>query len=273
MDDREYVTAESLAKFYRFSTSHIQGSSLLLGSSHIELRAEADSTDITINRMKVVLEKKVLLNGDRMLFSRSDLAHFLDPLLRPSRIPHAERFDTVVLDAGEPEIQGQDISQDLSLRVALALRKELMERGFKVVMTRENSTAMSDEARVKLANATPKSILLSLHLHLNEEAMNNVETLALTAPENPSATLPLNALNIALAAAVHGSVVSRLKLTDHGIKRADVNILKGCEGPGIVFAGGISPARADSYLQEVCPALATAVMNYGKALKVVASSK
>jgi N-acetylmuramoyl-L-alanine amidase len=79
--------------------------------------------------------------------------------------------------------------------------------------------------------------------------------------------------NIALATAVHALVISRFKLVDRGIKRAQWTVLTGCNRPGILFEGGFITNGTEcrliastTYRDAVANTIADAVVNYRKAL-------
>jgi N-acetylmuramoyl-L-alanine amidase len=80
--------------------------------------------------------------------------------------------------------------------------------------------------------------------------------------------------NIALATAVHATVVHHFKLVDRGVKRARWYVLKGLQRPGILFEGGFvtSPVdcrliAAENYRAELAHTIGDAISNYKRALK------
>ncbi|MFN0075909.1 MAG: N-acetylmuramoyl-L-alanine amidase [Prosthecobacter sp.] len=302
IEGREYVTAESIRNFYNpvygFTTFRLQGNHFWLGSSKLILKAQIGSQEMLINNIKFILSFPVLSHNGKVLFSRLDLCKLIDPVLYPSHIQNAEYFDTVVVDAGHG---GHDAGargiygyeKDFALKMAMSVRTALMQRGFKVILTRANDTFITLGGRVAIANQTPKSIFLSFHFNSGGSAATGIETWALT-PQNASATMSrgggfnLNGVtgnkqdsaNIALATAVHASVISRFKFVDRGVKRAQWSVLSGCKRPGILFEGGFVTNGAecllvasDTYRQQVSAAVADAVVNYRKALESAMASK
>ncbi len=296
VEGRDYVTAESIRNFYNpvygFTTLRLQGNHFWLGSSKLILKATVGSQEMLINNIKFILSFPVLSHNGKVLFSRLDLCKLIDPVLYPSHIQNAEYFDTVVVDAGHG---GHDAGargiygyeKDFALKMAMSVRTALMQRGFKVVLTRANDTFLTLGGRVAIANQTPKSIFLSFHFNSGGSTATGIETWALT-PQNASATISrgggynLNGVtgnkqdsaNIALATAVHASVISRFKFVDRGVKRAQWSVLTGCKRPGILFEGGFLTNGAecllvasDTYRQQVSAAVADAVVNYRKALE------
>lgn len=292
---RDYVTADSIRNFYNplygFNTFRLQGNHLWLGSSKLILKAQIGSQELLINNIKFILSFPVQTANGKVLFSRLDLCKLIDPVLCPSHIQNAEYFDTIVLDAGHG---GHDAGargvygyeKDFALKMAMSVRTALMQRGFKVILTRSNDTFLTLGGRVAIANQTPKSIFISLHFNSGGAAASGIETWALT-PQSAAATISRgggynvngvtgnkqDSANIALATAVHASVISRFKFVDRGIKRAQWSVLTGCKRPGILFEGGfVTNAKecllvaSDTYRQQVSAAIGDAVVNYRKAL-------
>ena len=75
---------------------------------------------------------------------------------------------------------------DLNLRIALALKSELSVRGYEVVMTREdNDTAISNQERAKMANASGAEACVRIHANGSDD--NSVSGALAMAPseENP----------------------------------------------------------------------------------------
>lgn len=293
---RDYVTAESIRNFYNpvygFTTFRIQGTHFWLGSSKLILKAQVGSQEMLINNIKFILSFPVAEYNGKVLFSRLDLCKLIDPVLYPSHIQNAEYFDTVIVDAGHG---GHDTGargvygyeKDFALKMAMAVRTALMQRGFKVILTRANDNFISLGGRVAIANQTPKSIFLSFHFNSGGAAATGIETWALT-PQSAAATISRgggfnvngvtgnkqDSANIALATAVHASVISRFKFVDRGIKRAQWSVLTGCKRPGILFEGGFVTngtecqlVASETYRQQVSAAIGDAVLNYRKALE------
>lgn len=293
---RDYVTADSIRNFYNpvygFTTFRLQGNHFWLGSSKLVLKAQVGSQEMLINNIKFILSFPVQSHNGKVLFSRLDLCKLIDPVLYPSHIQNAEHFDTVVIDAGHGGhdagargIYGHE--KDFALKMAMSVGAACKARGFKVVYTRSTDMFLTLGGRVSIANQTPKSIFLSFHFNSGGSAASGIETWALT-PQSAAATIPRgggfnvngvtgnkqDSANIALATAVHASVISRFKFVDRGIKRAQWSVLTGCKRPGILFEGGfVTNAKecllvaSDTYRQQVSAAIADAVVNYRKALE------
>lgn len=296
INGRDYVTAESVHRFYRFSTYKVEEKHVWLRSNTLILKAQIGSQELLINNVKFILSYPVQESAGRPLFSRLDLCKLIDPVLRPSYIGDGQLFDTVVLDAGHG---GHDVGargvygyeKDYALKMVLSVKKELEKRGFKVILTRSNDVFITLSGRVAIANQTPRSIFVSIHFNSGGSSeASGIETFALT-PQGSSATFSRgggynasgvtgnshDSANIALATAVHAMVVSRFKFVDRGIKRAQWSVLTGCKKPGILFEGGFVTngpecrlIASDNYRESVGGAMADAIVNYKKALESAA---
>ena len=289
--ERDYVTASSIHKFYRFNNLEVDGNNVWFRSPVLIMKATVGSQDLLINNIKFVLSDPVLELNGKACFSRLDLCKLIDPVLRPSYINSGNAFDTVILDpghgghdSGAKGIYGYE--KDFTLKLAFAVKAELEKRGLKVVMTRSNDTFISLGGRVVFANKYPNSIYVSLHFNSGGSAATGNETFALT-PQGASSVYGSRAVdaysfngnqrdseNIALATAIHASVVHHFKFVDRGVKRARWYVLKGLERPGVLFEGGFvtnaNDAKfiaADNFRTELAVTLSQAIMNYRRAVQ------
>ncbi len=286
IEGRDYVTAESIRDYYNsaynFTTFRTQGTEFLLGSSKLVIKSHIGSREMLINKIKFILSSPVVSHSGKILFSRVDVCELIDPVLYPNHIRKAERFDTVVIDAahgghdaGARGINGYE--KDFALKMAMAVGANCKAHGFHVVYTRTKDEFVTEHERVKIANETDSSIFISLEFNSSTSpATKGIETIV---PPHQFAAEDLHRGNagngsIALATAVHGSVISRFNFVDCGIKNAKSKVLSGCKHPCIVFKGGfISNEKecqlieSDVYRQQVSAAIGEALINYRKAVE------
>ena len=291
-EGRDYVTAESMHRFYRFSTFKVDGNRVILSNPTLILKADIGSQEMLMNNIKFILSYPLTTVNGKPAFSRLDLCKLIDPVLLPNHISDADPFDTVVVDAGHG---GHDsgargvygFEKDFTLQMALTVKTALMQRGFKVVMTRSTDEFITLGGRAEIANATPHSIFLSLHFNSSGPAASGIETFALS-PQGSASTFMgqrssdyhaftgnhQDSANIALATAVHAMVIHRFKLVDRGIKRARWSVLTGCNRPGILFEGGFVTNGTEcrliastTYRMAVANAIGDAIVNYRRALQ------
>jgi len=302
LNGRDYVTADSIQRFYQFNALKVDGRHVWMRSAIYILKADIGSQELLINNTKFILSDAVAESKGKALFSRLDLVKLIDPVLMPNHIHTAEVFDTVVIDAGHGAhdsgakgIYGYE--KDFTLKMALSLSAVLQSKGFKTVLTRSTDEFITLPGRVAIANATPRSIFISLHFNSSGPSAAGIETWALS-PQGSSSTFmgsrgwdgtavrgnSRDSENIALATAIHAMVIHNLNaiaergmmdknLVDRGIKRARWTVLTGCNRPGVLFEGGFVTnategrlIAAQSYREYLAKSIADAVVNYRKAL-------
>lgn len=135
----------------------------------------------------------------------------------PRPAPGIRPIQTVVLDPGhggrDPGAIGVGGLQekDVTLRMATAVAAGLKQRGFNVVLTREDDRALSLEERTAIAEAARGDLFISLHANAaRRKAVRGVETyyldenherhsLTVAARENGIARSDVNALQSTLA--------------------------------------------------------------------------
>ncbi len=229
-NNRPYVTFANVAQFYQFPEYTRVSRTVSLRSERRAIRAQAGTSELSINGVRFFTHFPLLTNGDEDLISVMDVSKIIEPILRPSRIQKPERVETVILDPGHGGSDNGASSswgseKSFTLDVALAARKELIRAGYRVEMTRATDKAVSLEERVSIANRFPRAVFVSIHFNSSAGGAG-VESFAL-APEGVTSNLstehhvsaadvarqPGNAQdgqNIALTASIHATVLSRL---------------------------------------------------------------
>ncbi len=293
---RDYVTLENVAKFYQLNSITRTGNSLsLAGGGHI-LRGSNGSSELFINNLKFILSYPVEDYEGQPMISRMDLVKVVDPVLRPSRIPSAGLVDTVVLDPGHG---AQDngawgpygFEKTYALDVAFRARQLLQAMGLKVYLTRTSDVFIPLEGRVQFANHFRNALFIAIHFNSGQSAATGVETYTLAPRGVPSMAADgprlsdLNPCpdnindpeNMALACAMHASMVSATGMYDRGIKRARFVVIRDITVPGVLVEGGFLSNPADArriatpeYRQTLAAAIARAVRNYRNAVGATA---
>ena len=292
LDGQEYVTVKGIKEFYKFTAVERSGATVALRSARLVLRLRSGSQEMYVNGVKFMLSLPVTSQGNDVLVSRIDLSKLIDPVLRPSHIAKGPPFTTVVLD---PEHGGHDSGargvfgneETYTLDTSMRLARLLQARGLKVLMTRTRDSYPSLPQRVAAANAAPSSIFVSVHFNSGGSNAQGVETYALAPQgtnrsrkednENDAVRFRGNSRdseNIALATAVHASMLYQLKAVDRGVLRDRWFLLKGIQTPGILVEGGFitSPAECakihtPQYRERLAGSIAAGIMNYRNALR------
>ncbi|MES2921399.1 MAG: N-acetylmuramoyl-L-alanine amidase [Verrucomicrobiota bacterium] len=274
IDGHDYVSVESVKRFYGFSEMSRSGATVRLKrgvrfsdpekeklnkDKELVMEFKVGGNDCLMNDVKFVFSETIASVGDKVYVSRMDLAKLIDPVIRPNFIQNAGDFTTVVLDPGHG---GKDpgatnpfgTEADYNLTVANLVKAELVKKGFKVVMTRNSNVYLTLQERVQLANAIKdNAIYISIHFNSGGRSARGIETFTLSPPgvshygsdfkasdNQTRAGNEHDSANIALAAAVHGWTLKRLgtNTLDRGIKRARFSVLSGVSHPAILLEGG-----------------------------------
>ncbi len=289
---RDYVTFGNVADFYHFNGYNHANRTISLQSDRRSVRAQAGTSELFINNVRFFTHFPIISQGDESLISAMDVGKIIEPVLRPSRIANAPKVETVVLDPGHGGMDGGTISQwgdekSFALDVALSAREQLQHAGYKVAMTRTTDVAVSLEERVAFANRFPHAVFVSIHF--NSGGGDGVESYLL-APDgvisNASGEHHLSAdasqpnegnaqdgQNVALAAAVHASVLARVSAFDRGVRHARFKVLRDIRIPAIlVEAGFLTDPREGQriataqYRQQLGAAIAQGVQTYDVAV-------
>ncbi|MES2439486.1 MAG: N-acetylmuramoyl-L-alanine amidase [Verrucomicrobiota bacterium] len=271
IEGREYVSADSIKRFYNFTKMARSGGSLVLENSKVEMTLKIGGTECLMNNVKFVFSQSIATVGEKVYVSRIDLAKLIDPVLRPNFIQNAGDFRTVVLDPGHG---GKDpgatnpygTEANYNVKVAGLVKKQLEGKGFKVVMTRTTDIYQSLQERVDFANSVKENaIYVSIHFNSGGRAARGIETFTLSPPgishygsdwkasdNQTRAGNEHDSANIALATSVHGSILRRLgkNTFDRGIKRARFSVLSGVRHPAILLEGGFMSHPYEARLIE-----------------------
>jgi N-acetylmuramoyl-L-alanine amidase len=271
IDERDYVSLESVKRFYNFTKMTRTGGTVLLENSKVVMNLKVGGVDCLMNNVKFVFSHQIAAVGEKVYVSRIDLAKLIDPVLRPNFIKNAGDFKTVILDPGHG---GKDpgatnpygTEAGYNLKVAGMVKKQLEAKGFKVAMTRNSDVFLSLQERVDFANTVKESaVYVSIHFNSGGNSARGIETFTLSPPgvshygrdfkEADNQTRAGNehdSANIALATSVHGSILRRLgkNTLDRGIKRARFSVLSGVSHPAILLEGGFMSHSYEARLIE-----------------------
>lgn len=291
---RDYVTFENVAEFYRFPEYSHANRTISLRSDRRGIRAQVGTDEIFINGVRFFTCFPLLERADANLISASDVGKIIEPVLRPSRIQKAQKVETVILDPGHGGTDQGTANQwgtekAFALDVALIAREQLEHAGFKVEMTRTTDTGISLEERVELANRFSNAVFVSIHFNSGSggtgvesyrlapegvvsTASNGEHHLSATdaQPDQGNAQDPQN---IALCAAVHAAVLSRVSAFDRGVRHARFKVLRHIRVPAVLLEAGFlnDPSEGQriattQYRQQLGQAIAQGVQSYNAAV-------
>jgi N-acetylmuramoyl-L-alanine amidase len=288
---RDHVTLANVAEFYGFNDIQRASNNFTMRVGSRSLRGQSGSAEFYINNLKFILSYPIAEHDGKLCISRMDLTKVIEPVLRPSRIKGAEKIDTIVLDAGHgghdngaQSAYGNE--KTYTLDVVSRARMLLMQAGYKVVLTRSSDKFVPLEERARFANRYENAIFISVHFNAGG-AGTGLETFTLAPRGVPSMAAdgprisdlqpcPGNvrdAENMALATAMHASMVVRSRMYDRGIKRARFVVIRDITIPGVLVEGGFLTNSYDAklvataeYRQQLAGSILQAVQNYRRAV-------
>ncbi len=250
------------------------------------MTGKANARDIMINGVKYVLCFPLESRNGRILISAMDVTKIIEPVLRPQKIKNATSVKTVILDPGHGghdsgAVGPRGREKDAALDVALRAKKLLEAKGIQVRMTRSTDVFIPLEQRSAFANKFSNAVFVSVHFNKSKGTSGTgIETYCLAprgVPSMDEENLSYSDLklhpghakdpeNIALATAIHASMVRRIPLPDRGIKRARFHVIRATAIPSILVEGGFMNSPTDGtmiatneYRQKMAEAIVAGV--------------
>jgi N-acetylmuramoyl-L-alanine amidase len=290
---RDYIPFTDVARFYNFTQSDFSNERVSLSGATLRIQGGTNSRELYMNGLKFILNFPVIQQGTMLYISRMDLAKLVEPVLRPAKIQTAP-VRTVVLDAGHGgSDQGARSAlgneKDFALDVILRARELFTRAGFTVRLTRSADVFIPLETRAMFASHQSNALFISVHFNYGGRAdAEGIETYCLAprgVPSTNDLTLTLadfqaclgnvrDPENIALATAMHASLITRLGVPDRGIKRARFVVLKNDANPGVLIEGGflsnprdVARIAAPAYRQMIAQAIFHGVLAYNRAVE------
>ena len=298
--NRDYVTFTNVAHFYKFPEYTRVSRAVSLRGDRGGIRAQAGTSDLYINGVRFLTDFPMLSSGDDELVSAIDVSKIIEPIMRPSRIQNPHKIETVVLDPGHGGMdQGASNrwgpEKAFTMDVASHARQHLVRAGYKVEMTRAGDTVLSLEDRVKFANRFSNAVFISIHFN-SSSGGQGLESYGLAPAGVPSNTsneshlstadlqsCPGNvqdAQNVALCAAVHAAVLSRLSMFDRGVRHSRFHVLRNIKIPAVLLECGFlsNPVEGQriataQFRQQVGAAIAQGIQNYDAAVNYRATAQ
>ncbi len=266
--NRRHVPIEDVARFYKLGTPVKGEKEFRIESPGRSIRGKVGTREVHINNVKYILCFPIVRKGGTILISAMDVTKILEPVLRPGKIKNAGPVRTVVLDAGHG---GHDsgatgrrgTEKEAALDVVLRAKRMLEAQGYTVRLTRSRDVFIPLEQRAAFANKFPDAIFVSVHFNKSKTGTaSGIETFALAPRGVPSmdeqnfsysdlkqhAGHARDPENIALATAMHSSMLRHMRLFDRGIKRARFVVIRDVKIPGVLLEGGFMNHPVDGQL-------------------------
>lgn len=231
----------------------------VVSNSSIRLGFEVDSAQVTVNGIAVRLCFPTASDRSGPLISQLDADKTIRPFLYPPRNATGRRITTVCLDPGHGGKDtgnrvGSNNEKTYTLALALELRSQLQQAGFKVLLTRSKDTFIDLPVRPAIANQHGADLFVSLHFNATQEGRNDVwgpETYCITpvgasssnaegegASYGPTTANHYEQKSLLLAYEEQKSLVRSLGTPDRGVRRARFAVLRDAAMPAILIEGG-----------------------------------
>jgi len=291
---KPYINLQTWGKTWGFGI-HPSRKALRLQSKWTRIEFKAENRLVRFNGTKLWLSFPVLAHRDRLYATKLDLEKTLEPLLKPPLLPSNKGVRLVVLDPGhggkDPgSVVGKEAEKKHTLLLAFELKKILLQRGFRVLMTRTRDETVSLTKRTEIARLAKADLYVSLHynsLGRRTSAVKGVEVYVMTPSGAPSTNSRSNggtarvypgnrhdAWNVLLGYFLQRNLVSQLKAEDRGLRRARFVVLRNARMPAALVEGGFMSAPDEarkiytaSYRRKIAAAIADGITAYRKRLE------
>jgi N-acetylmuramoyl-L-alanine amidase len=303
----DHVAVREIGKRYGLKAAWTKpGTAMTLSDARgVRFTFERDERDFRLDGARVFLGGPAYLSGNDLWVTKVDVIKTIAPLFAPADhaalLPAAPKV--IVLDPGhggtDPGKQNLRLKldeKDMTLDVAMRLKKLLELRGYRVVMTRTTDTRFSNNPivdlplRAEVANKAEADLFLSIHFNAvdrDPQRVSGVETYVL-APQGQASTQPeqdrimittqypgnrQDTANALLGFSLHRRLVTDLKSSDRGYKRYRLAVLRPLACPGVLvecaYLSNDAEARriaTPEFRQQIAEALAEGVQNYATTL-------
>ena len=147
----------------------------------------------------------------------------------------------------------------VNLDIALRTRPLVEAMGYRVIMTRTADITLSLQERCDIANNAGADIFVSIHNNAYLSTSEGTETFCYYDSEEGRR----------LATLIHNEVISRIKLTNRGVKEAGFYVLKHTDMPAALLEGAFltNPEEAEllqdpAFRQKIAEGVAEGINNY-----------
>lgn len=279
----DYIPMDTLRSFYKFTASGWNRDRVQVSYGGFPIVFFPGTTRVLIGGYQCHLVHPILRqpNGD-LLISQTDVVKLFDPVLRPTYITPRRTVGTVIIDPGhggaDTGVSANGVNEaDLTLKIALALKAELVKRHYTVLLTRDGNVTASDQRRLECLAQAQSPVFISIHANSGRSDISGVETYCLQPAGSKGPTRPGNACdaeNIALAFSLHTALVSSTGAEDRSCRRVRYSFLSSVPCPAAIVEVGYPTNKeeadrlcTDDYRRKIAAALADGVCTFDKALR------
>jgi len=298
LNDADYGSVAAFAAALGLKSSWVEPQKrILLQSEWTQLELTADSREVRLNDIRLLLGEATVMHKGSLHLSVTDEQAFLSPILSARRIPGpVPSVRTVVIDAGHGGKDNGTSNSKLGLKekgfalsVAVSLKRLLEGAGLNVLMTRTDDTFVPLPDRPELANKRKADLFVSIHFNaIGNASIAGAETYIFTPRDQRStgsdsrqssdseafaghANNPWNAI---LGYRVHRHLITDMKSFDRGLKRARFVVLRDLGCPGVLVEGGYLTNDAEArriatpeWRERLAKAIADGIIEYRDVLE------
>lgn len=262
----EYVSDKNVSEFYRFGALHEKGILRIFKHENMIMTWTVGMRAVSINGVSIDLEHAIDEIDGRAALSADDLANVIHPVISPSSIWSSEIFQTVVLDP-RTESEGEQVKGDVSFRLANKVEKELLRRGFRVILARRSDIPVSNKERLSLASRQYGAVYLALLASTNGTLLKDeVRSTSLVCPprELPRELRELEEADerdrqsTALAVALSAHSMSALNIDAAAVSRVDIGLITDSSPPSVMLestSAEWTDEKIDLFTKAICDAI------------------
>lgn len=299
---KDWVAADVLATRLGMKFSWVQeGRQFQLKGANGTFAFELDTRECDLAGLRSFLGEAVREVKGKPAFSKIDAETLITPLARPGYGQSARRAPKVIVldpghggaDSGMINPKLKLLEKTLALDTAQRLRKLLEGEGYKVYLTRNDDRFIELADRPEVAEKVHADLFVSIHFNSVEQGADKVTGIEvftmtpryqLSTDQKPDPVYadvknPGNEndhWNTLLGASLHRRLLGQLKVSDRGLKRGRLAVLRLAECPAVLVEGGYlsndEEARKisiPSYRQQIAEAIAAGIRDYDLTLTTI----
>jgi N-acetylmuramoyl-L-alanine amidase len=306
IDGVEYVEISDLVKRFGWQSRWVKlNERVQLKNSTTKLEISADSREIAVNGLRVLMGSSARWSKKKLCIARIDADKLVIPILRPgyeqTSVPDLK---VIAIDPGHGGVDFGMLNEHLKLNekgfaldTSLRLKKLLEAQGYRVVMTRTDDRKVELSDRPALAAKAGADLFLSIHY--NAEGPAKVQNVTGTEVYRftPRYQIPVNRAeseedddvesaadkwghwSSVLGFTMQQTLLGKLGSVDRGFKHRKLAVLRHATCPAILIEAGFLSNDAEAkkiatpaYRQQIAEAMAAGVEAYGALLERLRAS-
>lgn len=292
-----FVPIREVAKFYSLKVERQPDGAFYMMRQAGDVRIPNSGRKTDIDGITVWLHSPVEVLKRRYAITETDYRSVVQPILDPSRFLQGREAKVVLIDPGhggeDSGAQGSGIREkDLVLQIAKTLRHELVQHGFKVLMTREFDQFIPLDERSARAREWGADFMVSLHANsAGNGAAHGVETYIVTAPGYPSTTSKaaggpnrnapgyvgneVAGASAVLGYSIHRSLIKGMNAHDRGLRHARFLVLRDTPCPSALVEMGflsnpdeVERMKSEEFAVRLVESLTSGILSYANHVEV-----